>query len=277
MPLRRGICSITCARRSPISASTQRIRRSWCRLTIWAQFALCRSNKTRGTTVSDTPTGDDRTLFPLQAALGFNLAQTLFVAPKNIVVEGVTDYWYLSSVAEYLRSVHRPTLPADLVITPAGGAQKVSYMVALLSSQRLKVLVLLDSEAQAERTAQELVKAKLIRSESLVSVTEGFVGTAPTEADIEDLLDPAVFQQLVEHTYARELAARALSLNPNIPRIVKRYEQAFAALDLEFHKTRPAHEFLDRIGRAPATVLTGATQPRFERLFAEISVAWSGS
>jgi hypothetical protein len=224
-----------------------------------------------GTTVSDTPTGDDRTLFPLQAALGFSLAQSLFMGPKNIVVEGVTDYWYLSSIAEYLRSVRRPTLPADLVITPAGGAQKVSYMVALLSSQRLKVLVLLDGEMQANRTAQELVKAKLIRSESLVSVADGFVGTVPTEADVEDLLDPAVFQQLVERTYARELGGRMLSLNPNIPRIVKRYTQAFAALGLEFHKTRPAREFLEHIGRVPANVLTGATQPRFEKLFAVIT------
>jgi AAA ATPase domain len=224
-----------------------------------------------GTTVSDTPTGDDRTLFPLQAALGFSLAQSLFVGPKNIVVEGVTDYWYLSSIAEYLRSVGRPTPPAGLVITPAGGAQKVSYMVALLSSQRLKVLVLLDSEAHADRTAQELVKAKLIRSESLVSVADGFVGTVPTEADVEDLLDPAVFQQLVEYTYSRELAGKTLSLNASIPRIVKRYEQAFAALGLEFHKTRPAREFLERIGRAPTTVLTGATQPRFEKLFAVIT------
>jgi hypothetical protein len=52
---------------------------------------------------------------------------------------------------------------------------------------------------------------------------------------------------------------------------VKRYEQAFAAIGLEFHKTRPAREFLERIGRTPATVLTGATQPRFEKLFAVVT------
>jgi len=46
-----------------------------------------------GTTVTNDPTGDAKTLFPLQAALGYNLAQSLFIGPNNLVVEGVTDYW----------------------------------------------------------------------------------------------------------------------------------------------------------------------------------------
>jgi energy-coupling factor transporter ATP-binding protein EcfA2 len=224
-----------------------------------------------GTTVSDTPTGDARTLFPLQAALGFDLAQSLFIGPRNLVVEGVTDYWYLGAIAEHLRGIGQASLPQDLVITPAGGAQKIGYMVALLSSQRLKVLVLLDRETQAERTAENLIKTKLIRDSSVLWVTDGFVGTEPTEADIEDLLDPAVYEQLVETTYARELAGSTPKLNYKIPRIVSRYEEAFAALGLEFHKTRPAREFLERMAMDPTAVLSGATQPRFQKLFAEIS------
>jgi energy-coupling factor transporter ATP-binding protein EcfA2 len=224
-----------------------------------------------GTTVSDTPTGDDRTLFPLQAALGFNLAQSLFVGPKNLVVEGVTDYWYIASIAEHLHSIGQASLPQDLVITPAGGAQKIAYMVALLSSQRLKVLVLLDRETHAERTAGELAKTKLIRDSSVLWVTEGFLGSMPREADVEDLLDPAVYGELVESTYTRELAGKPLTLNPNIPRIVKRYEEAFVALGLQFYKTRPAREFLDRMAMDPTAVLSGATRPRFQKLFAEIS------
>ena len=43
-----------------------------------------------GTTVTDTPTGDSRTLFPLQMALGFSLSQSLFVGSDNLIVEGVT-------------------------------------------------------------------------------------------------------------------------------------------------------------------------------------------
>ena len=70
-------------------------------------------------------------------ALGFSLSQSLFIGPSNLIVEGVTDFWYLSTVSEYLSGKGAPALPKGLVITPAGGAQKVGYMVALLTSQRL--------------------------------------------------------------------------------------------------------------------------------------------
>ena len=86
-----------------------------------------------GTTVTNDPTGDSRTLFPLQAALGYDLAQSLFVGPNNLVVEGVTDFWILATVSAYLSDTGKTGLSPNLTLTPAGGAQKVSYMVALLT------------------------------------------------------------------------------------------------------------------------------------------------
>lgn len=59
----------------------------------------------------------------------------------------------------------------------------------LHTSEQLKVLVLLDDEKGAEATRDDLVKGKLIRLESIVFVSEAFE-TAPTEADIEDIIDP---------------------------------------------------------------------------------------
>lgn len=228
-----------------------------------------------GTTVSNDPSGDARTLFPLQAALGFNLAQSLFVGPDNLVVEGVTDYWIMSSISEHLRSVGKTGLPTTLTITPAGGAQKVSYMVALLTAERLNVLVMLDEERQARTAKDELVKQKLIREDNVVFVTDGFdTSGRPVEADIEDLIDETVYSGLVRESYAAELAGKSLSLNPNVPRIVKRYEEAFKALGLEFHKTRSARLLLNRMATEPEKIVTTASMERFDRLFATIAKAF---
>lgn len=227
-----------------------------------------------GTTVTDTPTGDSRTLFPLQMALGFSLSQSLFVGSENLIVEGVTDYWILSSVSDYLHGVGKTGLPKTLTITPAGGAQKVGYMVALLTSERLRVLVLLDEEKQARGTRDELVKAKLIRDDGVLFVSSGFPGDSkPSEADMEDLIDPAVFEALVRESYKAELKGKELALNASIPRIVKRYESAFAAVGLEFFKTRPARLFLSRMSKDPDKVVSGAALDRFEALFLNISNA----
>jgi hypothetical protein len=187
------------------------------------------------------------------------------------VIEGVTDYWIMTAVSEYLRGIGQPALPDNLTLTPAGGAQKIPYMVALLTSERLNVMVMLDDESKARGTKDELVKEKLIRDENVLFVTDGFDSAKPPEADVEDLLEPAVYEALVNESYKDELKGKSLSLNPKIPRIVKRYEDAFRALGLEFHKTRPARLLLHKMASAPASVVTALTSERFKRLFTKIS------
>lgn len=219
-----------------------------------------------GTTVTNDPSGDARTLFPLQAALGYNLAQSLFVGPNNLVVEGVTDFWILSAVSAYLAEKGRTALNPELTLTPAGGAQKVSYMVALLTSEALNVLVLLDSEKDSKATKEELLRAKLIRDKNVVFVAEA-ISPSPNEADIEDLLDPAVYEGLVRESYSVELKGTALTLNNHVPRIARRVEQALENLGIGFHKTRPTRLFLQKVATEPDKVLTEQTLMHFETLF----------
>lgn len=223
-----------------------------------------------GTTVSNNPTGDAKTLFPLQAALGYDLSQSLFVGPNNLVVEGVTDFWMLSAVSSYLSGTGKTALSPNLTLTPAGGAQKVSYMVALLTSESLNVLVLLDSERESEATKNELLKAKLVREQNVFFVSDAF-DPAPGEADIEDLLDPAVYESLVKEAYKVELKGKNLQLNAKIPRIAKRVEKAFGDLGIPFHKTRPARLFLTKMANEPDKVLTADSAARFETLFKRIN------
>lgn len=225
-----------------------------------------------GTVVSNDPAGDSRTLFPIQAALGYSLSQSLFVGPNNLIVEGVTDFWMLSSASSYLESLGKGGLPEDMTLTPAGGAQKIPYMVSLLTSERLQVLVLFDEEKQSRATRDELVKAKLIKDDNIVFVTEGFDPAAkPAEADIEDMFEPAVYDALVAESYSKELKGKKLKLNAQIPRIVKRYEQAFQDLGVEFHKTRPARLLLNKMATDAATLIPATTVARFERLFARLT------
>lgn len=224
-----------------------------------------------GTTVTNDPSGDSRTLFPIQAALGYSLAQSLFVGPNNLVVEGITDYWMLSSISEYLTDQGKTGLSPEVTMTPAGGAQKISYMVALLSSEELNVVVLLDEEKDSKKTRDDLIKSKLINEQNIVFVTEAFNDNADREADIEDLLDPKSYQALVLDSYAKELKDKALVLNENIPRIAKRFELALAEIGIEFHKTRPTRLLLTKMSNDVEAVLTEETTIQFEKLFESIN------
>jgi predicted ATPase len=224
----------------------------------------------KGTEVTKDPSGDPRTLFPIQAALGYSLSQTLFIGSANLVVEGVTDFWILSSVNDYLSENGKTPLTNKMVLTPAGGAGKVSYMTSLLASQELDVIVLLDDDKAGRDARDELVRSKILRDTALVFVSKAFT-TPPSEADIEDVIDPSIYKQLVKVTYASELQGKSLNLNPKIPRVVKRFEEAFSELGLEFFKTRPAREFMTQMGKDPTKVLTSKSIEQFERLISEIN------
>ncbi|MGR3415892.1 AAA family ATPase [Pseudooceanicola nanhaiensis] len=225
-----------------------------------------------GTTVTNDPTGDRRTLFPLQAALGYDLSQSLFLGGSNLIVEGVTDFWILSAASEFLISKGRQGLDPGLTITPAGGAQKIPYMAALLASENLNVLVLLDHEKDAAATRDDLAKRKVLRDQNILSIGDAFDdGSRPSEADVEDLLDADVYERLVRESHSPDLGKKKIAVNDRIPRLAKRMEQALKGADVEFSKTRPARLFLEKVGQAPDMVLTPDAVDRFERLFMAIN------
>ena len=225
-----------------------------------------------GTVISDEIVGDEGTLLPLHSAVGYSLTQSLFVGNRDLIVEGITDFWYLQTLSSYLNEEHEGKGLSNTVIVPAGGAQKVSYQTALMTANRLKVVVLLDDEPSSRSTAgASLVKTKMLRSESLVWASEAF-DSAPKEADIEDLLPSDLYNDLVSESYSKELDIDNLQLDMNIVRIVKRYEAAFAQVGRAFHKSRPARLFLMKFAENP-NIIDAASRNRFIKVFTRINDA----
>tara|TARA_B110000211_G_C14093249_1_gene560761 strand:- start:248 stop:2245 length:1998 start_codon:yes stop_codon:yes gene_type:complete len=221
----------------------------------------------KGTTVTNDPTGDSTTLFPLQAALGYDIAQSLFIGSNNLIVEGVTDFWYLNSISDYLKTIGREGLDSKITITPAGGAQKISYMVSLLSSQNLNVVVLLDEERESKVTRDDLVNGKIIHKNNIMFVSE-CMSEDVSEADIEDLLNRDIFLKLVKDTYSDDLI-----FNEKIPRVAKQVESSLRNSDkkLSFVKAKPAREFMKLLGSNAESVMDERSITNFEALFKSIN------
>ena len=177
----------------------------------------------------------------------------------------------IAIITSAAQPIGKTALSPNLTITPAGGAQKVHYMVALLTSEALNVLVLLDDEKDAKATKNDLVKSKLIRDQNVLFVSEAFPNPASKEVDIEDLLNPAVYEALVCESYAKELKGKKLVLNDQLPRIARRVEAAFEGLGIAFHKTRPTRLFLKKMASDPASVMDADSIARFERLLGEVN------
>ena len=217
----------------------------------------------KGTTVTNDPSGDSTTLFPLQAALGYDIAQSLFIGSHNLIVEGVTDFWYLSTISDVLTSAGRKGLNSKIIITPAGGAQRVSYMVSLLSSQNLNVVVLQDDEKQSRETSVELQQQGMLNRKNVVFVSDA-LESKRDECDIEDLFNRDTFLQLVDESY--DLKPGTLKLNEKIPRIVKQIENSFSTDKKHFVKAKPARAFMNRLKDGDIQLLSTEELDRFEKL-----------
>ena len=81
-------------------------------------------------------------IFPLQAALGYEITQTLFVGKNVLLVEGPSDFLYLRTVSTALG---KAGLSPEWTICPAGGIDKISPFVSLFSGEnKLRVAALTD-------------------------------------------------------------------------------------------------------------------------------------
>ena len=116
-----------------------------------------------GTTVSDNLMGaNERTLFPLQAALGYDIAQNLFISKRNLLVEGPSELAVLTAVSSQLDSAGRQGLRSDVTVVPTGGMDKISTFIALMAGNKLKLAVLHDFRTGDDQTFQKLLTKKII-------------------------------------------------------------------------------------------------------------------
>ncbi|MGK5556289.1 ATP-dependent nuclease [Actinomadura kijaniata] len=146
------------------------------------------TDRTTGTRVHSHLVSDDpRSVFPLQAALGYDLAQSMFSQRRNLVVEGLTDLWVIEGVAAAMREAGVATIRDTIAIVPAQSASKVVYYCTLLHSQRLKIVALLDSDAAGEKAATQDELVHLLRSNQILRTKDHYTGSV-TGPEIEDLL-----------------------------------------------------------------------------------------
>ncbi len=209
-----------------------------------------------GTKVSKDVLSTSRdTRFPLQAALGYDLAQTLFVGPDNLVVEGPADYLYLKIISGHLATKGRTGLDHRWVIVPVGGADKIPTFIALLGAQ-LNVAVVLDVAAGGSQKVSALVERKIIGGDKLIPLTEI---TETAEADIEDLFDVGFYLELLKLSGVGQFKESDLTTKG---RVLKRVE---AVLGKKFDHYQPARYFLEHQVEL-STQVSAEALDRFEAL-----------
>lgn len=166
----------------------------------------------------------DNSLFPLQAALGYDIAQHLFIGDANLLVEGPSDFLYLDTISRHLGENGASSLDPDWRILPAGGLSNIPAFVALLGGN-LDVTVLIDSGTENTQRLEAAMKAGRLKRDRLISVSEI---TGHRHGDLEDLFAIPDYLMLYNRAFGTALKPKGL---PPGDRIVKRIEQVTAKYD----------------------------------------------
>ena len=83
------------------------------------------TDRSVGTKVHTAVTASDAAgLLPLQEALGYDLAQSLFGQHRNLVLEGLTDYWYVDAMSELLNADSANGIKNNVALVPASSARR---------------------------------------------------------------------------------------------------------------------------------------------------------
>lgn len=142
------------------------------------------------TTISSS---DPAALLPLQEALGYDLAQSLFTSQRNLILEGLTDYWYIEAISGLLKDGGKVALHDKVALVPANTASKVVYFATILVAQSLKVAALLDSDNAGDQAARQEVLVHRLGAKKILR-TADFTTPKIAKAEIEDLVRPTLVQ-----------------------------------------------------------------------------------
>lgn len=245
--------------------------------TTHSPFMISSENLNRVRTVLETDKGsiisdsiqekDPNTLFPLQAALGYDIAQNLFVSNKNLLVEGVSDLIALTAISGILESDSRESLRGDITIVPTGGLEKVATFISLLRGSKLKIACLLDSYTDAKGKAKmdKMIAGKIIHK-SKVRFFDEFLDSH-TKADLEDLFSKSDYLKLFNSAFKDLPDIKETDLNSSITQIIIQINK-YLGKD-RFNHFRPANEIV-KVG-ADKSYFTKESLDNFEKVFKEIN------
>ncbi|MGW8955617.1 AAA family ATPase [Streptomyces sp. NPDC055709] len=217
-----------------------------------------------GVVVSSVSLSADRTtVLPVEAALGYSVAQHLFLGSgPHLAVEGSSDFVFLTRMSDYLTFRGRQGLSTRMSIIPVGGIGNMPAFVALLG-RRLEVFALIDGPETAKVTHKVRRAAEAAGVEPARVIVIGEQDGLPPTGDIEDLFTPKDYLWL----YCRAVKQLTEDQLPPTPQpILKRIGQVNGTFD----HVGPAHQlttdrdaFFDQVDEE--------TLNRFEDLFKRLA------
>ena len=229
---------------------------------------------TSGTKVGDKVlSADADTIFPLRAALGYDITQSLFIGEHSLLVEGPSDLLFLRWASKRLIEQGRTSLDPRWTVTPVGGIDKLGSFAALFAGNKLHVAVLTDFHSGDKRKVREMKESEIFESVQVFSA-ERFANQE--EADIEDMVGRDLYCELVNRCYQFEDAKmlpciRPSGASPIVLEEVKQHFKTVATEGRDFDHLSPAVYLVEHASKFHDAKGIDTALNRFEEFFKAVN------
>lgn len=234
--------------------------------------------KGKGTVVSgNLSSTDKRTLFPLQAGLGYSLAQNLFIGAKNALVEGPADLIFWKYFSAMLEQDGRNSLDDGIVIVPTGGLDKIATFVSLLAGNDLDMTVVHDFEGSSDKRLESLVHSKIIKDKQVMNYAQFRDPDNLRPSDVEDMISEELYLRIFNDAYAKELKGTVVAAKDLVKgdRITQRIEQYLKSKKITLRPSGGYNHYLVASHLAanpqPKKSVDADTLDKFETLFKAVN------
>jgi hypothetical protein len=145
-----------------------------------------------------------KSIYPVHAALGLSVSETLLQGCQTVVVEGPSDQHYLSAIKNYLIGKGMIKPKREIIFVPSGGAKGVGAIISLLTGKDEALpYVLLDSDTPGRNMAKHL-SSNLFSGEPERIIMIGDM--CPVEyAEIEDLFPLNILVKIIDRLHFRNI------------------------------------------------------------------------
>jgi len=210
---------------------------------------------------------DPDTLFPLQAALGYDIAQNLFISENNLLVEGPGDLIFFEIMKDLLTQSNLTVLRDDITIVPVGGLDKVTSFISLLRGSKLNIVCVLDTftDQKGKKRLEDLIANKIIKEKNILFFDK-FAANGSGVSDIEDMFTVDEYIKMYNLAYPQNPLSSSNLTSNNNP-ITKRIAEHLNVS--RYNHYLPAISFMKN-GYA-LTDISKETLERFSKLFETIN------
>jgi energy-coupling factor transporter ATP-binding protein EcfA2 len=226
-----------------------------------------------GTKVGDRVLSTDAdTLFPIRAALAYDVARRVVTGPQTLLVDRPSDVLYLKWFSRELQLQGRAHLSPAWSLVPVGGLDSIAPFVALFAGQEQQIAVLTDGLMSHPHRLDGLWDRGMLQFGRILRPA---LYTEREDAQLEDLLGRRLYRELVTGAYGlEESAVLEDGIAPGDRRLVAEVEAYFASMPPwapRFDAFAPAAYLFENTATLRATLPDlGEALDRFEKLFRDL-------